>query len=1116
MAINPNSVRYGVTDLSVRNTVIQSVIGRRATHAGGTNGAAREADVSTTSITFSLSSTNAPMASQGQWGIALVEDGVDVVGDFTNAAGTALSSGVLAYKALGSSVEMLSPGSVTLADDSDALNPPLAKAGAFRVVLTSGPDATSARNASSVSTGPASTDYHYDSDGVSVFGGSRLVTHETDQDVVGWCGRRAVVDTLTIAGPADDMAYPDTPTLSAGLSPAVSGTEFINPKSVRMALSTDAAGGTVYKASDDVVSTSGAVSRGLLVDKGFANSAGDYYLQLGLNDVLGATATPAAQEPDLAAIADASPGGLVGLTSSQRSWIVIDSAGVGLTKESANRVRDGGATTIDPRAHVSGLTTTPTSGLANRGETATANFNLQNARNENLTASFDLELRDSQGSIKASASDTGDLYTISRSLAATDDASFDFVGAQWTIAASNPDTYAIEFDAIKVSRKLKHGSAAGLNDLTVVTEIAAGPDAGSAETIFARAETARLKAWVSYADGRAYDQPITLDVEDDLNAVEKTFAATLTGGQYNETYAIGVTDKAASTLNDGSAKHLEVSANGNSADSTGTTHKVSTARVIHSSATLTAGNPVNADNAVIAVTATSNDGGGGDRSLLNVLETCNVDYHVFGPSGRPWYLSLESLVIADNATTEDTQSKAPDSAGKVTLSYATANGDQSLADLTGSPKHVRVQSSDGNDTLNAADGWHLSRHVMQGSAVGSDDQWVTVNVGSAGGSDGTLGGFFDKAAFNRDSNESAVYVEIVLSFARGTAYATQTVTTEVHPDSGPAENVQNVATDANGKLAYTYSIGQTDKATDGGGDAKPSLSPKHLEIVHGDNLCGPSMEAWGVTKHVWLDAHDQRDATINKDDWNTAAPLDGSQNANEEPVNYVILGNELHFSVHARGVRLDRELQTTGSAVSQSVKKPNGTTHASQTTDTGADGWSPPWNAPFEGPESPNWKLTASLNFDGNNNTVEKLVAIASPLDSKFDIRVWAPTSARPGATVTIYLQCLEQQGAPARFIAQAPDTLPVIRIGRIVSGSPDTVEDGFDDVATVNVVDAGETINGALYRQTFTMPAVEGVFNVWGLAQIGGSPIKGQARITLAYPKVDHHAFIETGEIAQ
>ncbi len=524
--------------------------------------------------------------------------------------------------------------------------------------------------------------------------------------------------------------------------------------------------------------------------------------------------------------------------------------------------------------------------------------------------------------------------------------------------------------------------------------------------------------------------------------------------------------------------------------------RVSTFRVFHSANGLPGFDANLADGMLTsAETTTSDDGGGGDRSLLNRGEECRLIGYVYRADGGYWTRPLDMRVIADDNSEEDQQSVSP-LLGQIDYTYTTAMDDR--ANPTGRAKHARIADTDGNIEVNAPDQWNLSSRYRR--------TVVKVRVGDENGDDGRLGGVFPLAAFNRDSGEQPVYIEVEVRYFRDTLLANTTITAEARNDVLGVEDSQSVTTDANGIAAWSYQIGQGDKATPANGKLVPSLSPKHPHVYDAGNDSAQLPDWWGVTEHVWLDAHDQRAEVLSKDTWNPANPQDGSEDANEEPVGYVLLGDEMWLSVHAMGVRLDRELQTSGNAITQTLKAPNGSAHVMQQTDTGADGWSAPWNAAFTTPQSENWSHEAAFAFEGNSNTVADAITVITPRTNNLVPILVVPNILEPDTALGIQLRTEKDD------LAIEPDSVPTFRV-MDPSTSP------WTELAAGNFTsDASgfEEANGSEYTAAVASAALPsaGAVAVIADAKISGSKIRVRAPVWIGRTAPDSYVdFDPAGE---
>lgn len=335
MALTPDVIQYGKAVLEV--TGLTSTHRTEAVFAEGTtypNATVASGTTRTINITKTGQTVNTA------WGVALVEDDVDVNGDFTNEAGTVLTEGVLAYKAFDGGIN--GTFSVVLGDGSDSVNPPITKGGTYRLVLTyGGNSASSARNASSVNTTSTSLSLHEDSDGSSARGG--LATESVNERHDG-VGGTCVINTARNYS-AGDWAYPQQNTLTASIRSAVDGVSgLIKPKEIKLGLTNfntsspvGVGQGKLFRVTP---SNSGdIVLNNIKVDTDFSQIIGGegYYTQLGVNNVLGDSTTPLNEQAGLFRLGIP----IIGLNNTQLAAYVFASTGhaSGITFENINRVR---------------------------------------------------------------------------------------------------------------------------------------------------------------------------------------------------------------------------------------------------------------------------------------------------------------------------------------------------------------------------------------------------------------------------------------------------------------------------------------------------------------------------------------------------------------------------------------------------------------------------------------------------------------------------------------------------------------------------------------------------------------------------------------------------------
>ncbi len=310
------TIRYGESSLTISSLGNTRTV--TVTHQGG---AYPGCHVSTTNITLNVAeSTTGLTPPGGVWGVAVVEDGGEANQNYT------VGGVVMAYTALGNGGSL--PSTINLTG--------LNKGGHYRIVLMAGDTAGRAQSAAGTDTGGLSAEYHLDSDGGSTRGG---LAPTASGQVAGAAGHRVIVSAVTPT--AGNWKYGQTNQIAVSVRPAGStGSAIINPKQFKVALSVDTGGDTrpdgVYRITPNT--TGDATATGIRVDTDFSQAIGGvgHYTQIGLNNRLGDSTTPAAESAS-----DYSIGTVEGVTTSQRSAYVFATTGhaPGLTFTDTNRVR---------------------------------------------------------------------------------------------------------------------------------------------------------------------------------------------------------------------------------------------------------------------------------------------------------------------------------------------------------------------------------------------------------------------------------------------------------------------------------------------------------------------------------------------------------------------------------------------------------------------------------------------------------------------------------------------------------------------------------------------------------------------------------------------------------
>lgn len=245
-----------------------------------------------------------------QWVLAVVEDAFDAGGNYTDAAGTALSAGVLALRELGDLAAgthdfVIGDGSGT---NGGTLNTSLSGKGfgTFRLVLAAGDNILNAKRVSSATAAGA---FHEDSDGNTASGAGDLVT-VSGARIDGTGGIKC---KLTAASrTAGNWGYPDQVTASFTLKGAIDGTS--NPfnrigaalANIRACWSTEAnPSASIVKKQSDTISSSGVVDiPATNIDSLWGQVVGGtpYYTQLAVGQNFGDASTPANEKAAIYAI----------------------------------------------------------------------------------------------------------------------------------------------------------------------------------------------------------------------------------------------------------------------------------------------------------------------------------------------------------------------------------------------------------------------------------------------------------------------------------------------------------------------------------------------------------------------------------------------------------------------------------------------------------------------------------------------------------------------------------------------------------------------------------------------------------------------------------------------
>lgn len=225
-------------------------------------------------------------------------------------------------------------------------------------------------------------------------------------------------------------------------------------------------------------------------------------------------------------------------------------------------------------------------------------------------------------------------------------------------------------------------------------------------------------------------------------------------------------------------------------------------------------------------------------------------------------------------------------------------------------------------------------------------------------------------------------------------------------ESGPTS-----VTPSSNLYTFAYTIGASDTAV-----ADTTGSLKKLRAANTDQT-KDSNNVFGASSLYYIDAHPQlNNTTASKDDFPT-------EDANETKVG-VIAADTFSFFGHIKNVRKDTNIDTSGSAVVLTLKKPDGTTRTTFTTDTGSDGWTGNSDFSLEAP-GVSWSLVASSTFNGNSGIDTESLTFVSPYSGKFRVDTvgWNQTYSI-GNTARFTLRTMEVDSASI-FQATAADSAP-------------------------------------------------------------------------------------------
>lgn len=281
-----------------------------------------------------------------------------------------------------------------------------------------------------------------------------------------------------------------------------------------------------------------------------------------------------------------------------------------------------------------------------------------------------------------------------------------------------------------------------------------------------------------------------------------------------------------------------------------------------------------------------------------------------------------------------------------------------------------------------------------------------------------------------------------------------------------------------GRMPFTYTIATTDAST-----ADNTGAPKHELFSTGGNSTDNSATSHSVSSLYYLHIRTQLSATL--------APASYPNIEAGDDLNFVILGDVVNTWAMVTNVRLDQTyINTTGSAIVVQLITPSSVVSSTYSVDSGPsasngqrNGYTPDISIQPTAPANA-WTITGTVNYLGNTATQTVNVTFVTPLTSNLKTRLIMPLAMSAGQSVTVFLET-EINDVPA-----APQRQPQYRIGKVIPGSPDAFTDIVSATNFVNVVNSTATINGALYKATFTAPTA-GNYEFWTIAQLNGNGIR-------------------------
>lgn len=329
----------------------------------------------------------------------------------------------------------------------------------------------------------------------------------------------------------------------------------------------------------------------------------------------------------------------------------------------------------------------------------------------------------------------------------------------------------------------------------------------------------------------------------------------------------------------------------------------------------------------------------------------------------------------------------------------------------------------------------------------------TDGVGTFATSDGDLVSRVTNAAgalvevFNRGET---VYYETYLLNARDEKLS-RSMTFAVRSAAGGTEDSQSLTPAAN-KYSATYAVAAADQAS-----ATAAGSAKTIRVSNTDQLKDSDSDQWFVSSLYQIDSHPELDSTLTQDDFPT-------EDATETHT-YQISVDIAHIWCHVKTADKARNIDSSGTAVTVTVIRPDETVAQTNTRDTGSDGWTT--SVVSFAPVAPGgvWKFRCAVSsFQGNSGTTDQQVDFVSSFTGNLIGVIYANNTVEFGATHTLFVESIADDAAVE------PDTNPRIWISWVnESSTPPVVVVEVDNQVMVNVQDWMSTVDGSLYAYNWT-----------------------------------------------